>query len=424
MAASARARAARLVMLALPSVIVLGCVAVTLSIAVAVQAGRIRDETAQRVHEVAASLSDLSQVRGVLTDAAGAGTDHALADAAALAPATAALQPVADLVERAAGVYYVVITDDEGVRITHPVASQRGVRVETTTAPVLAGEEFLGTETGPSGPSLRAKVPVRGDDGRVLGMVAVGVLESRIADERDEAIAELLPWSAGALLAGTLASSVLAAVVGRRFRRLDAVAAQHEQMRHTTAVLREQAHEFHTRLHVIHGLVSHGDRDEALQYIEGIVPVRDTGEAEGSGTGGSFLRATVEALRAELAAFGTRLEAELDVETDIDEGVLLVLSNLCRNAAEAGASLVRCTLRREGDRLVGTVEDDGPGVSPRDSERVFDRGYSSKADPSGAGRGIGLDLVRRTIGSRGGTIEVGRSRLGGARFAFEIEAGR
>lgn len=101
-----------------------------------------------------------------------------------------------------------------------------------------------------------------------------------------------------------------------------------------------------------------------------------------------------------------------------------MLSNLCRNAAEAGASLVRCTLRREGDRLVGTVEDDGPGVSPRDSERVFDRGYSSKADPSGAGRGIGLDLVRRTIGSRGGTIEVGRSRLGGARFAFEIEAGR
>jgi signal transduction histidine kinase len=101
-----------------------------------------------------------------------------------------------------------------------------------------------------------------------------------------------------------------------------------------------------------------------------------------------------------------------------------VISNLCRNAGEAGASLVRCALRQEGSRLRGVVEDDGPGVDPREAERIFASGYTSKPDPTGTGRGLGLDLVRRTVGARGGAVELSGSALGGARFAFEMEVGR
>lgn len=416
---SSGARAARLGMLVLPSLIVLAAVGVTAGVAIAAQERSIRASTADRVHEVAASLAVLPEVQRTLESTVDSGDEDDPADAVDLAAATEELQPLADIVAQAAGVYYVVITDDEGVRITHPLASERGVRVSTTNESVLAGEEFLGTETGPSGRSLRAKVPVYGDGDRVIGMVAVGVLESSLSARRDEALGDILPWIIGALVVGTLASSAVGAAIERRFRRLDEQAAEHEHLRRTTTALQEQSHEFSTRLH---GLVSHGDADDALAYIDGIVPVLTT---ERPGVGGTtVMGVAIEAVQNELTALGTRLELGVDDDIAIDEGVLLVVANLCRNAGEAGARRVRCTLAERGRTLVGSVEDDGPGIDPADVERVFARGYSSKADRAVGGRGIGLDLVRRAVVARGGVIEVGRSSLGGARFDFEMDAVR
>lgn len=413
-----RPRALRLVLLVLPSVVTLAALSATLAVAMTVQERTIRDATAERVMGVAESLADLADVRTTLATVTDAGTPADLADAGDLAAATTALQPIAELVGESAGVYYVVITDDEGVRITHPLASERGVQVETTNSSVLRGETFLGTERGASGPSLRAKVPVRASDGTVVGMVAVGVLESSIAADRDAALAALLPWGIGALIVASLASSALTAMVERRFRRADAVAAENAQMRRTTVALREQAHEFDTRLHVIHGLVSRGDAAEALGYIEEVTPVRTSGSPDG---GEPVAAATMHAVRAELLDLGAQAEFDVTLDRDLDDGAVSVVTNLCRNAGEAGARRVRCVLRDADGRLFGAVEDDGPGIDPNAAARIFAQGFTTKDDTSGFGRGYGLDTVRRTVSSRGGTIEVGASALGGARFAFEME---
>ncbi len=427
-----RASAARLVLLVLPSVVTLAALSASVAISLAAQERTIREATTERVLEVASSLADLPEVREAVAGAMSAGSPSVLADAADLAPATAILQPIAELVGEAAGVYYVVITDDEGVRITHPLASERGVQVETANASVLAGETFVGTEVGASGPSLRAKVPVRGADGTPIGMVAVGVLESQIAGELDEAVGALLPWAIGALVVATLASSILTAAVERRFRRLDVIAAEHAQMRRAATALREQSHEFSTRLHVIHGLLSRGDTDEARGYIEEIASVRRPVDPGGDEAGDDqpVLAAMIPTVRAELQEIGARVRFDLDLGRgfdrgfDIDEGIVSVVSNLCRNAAEAGAANVVCSLRNHGSRIVGSVDDDGPGVEPRVARRIFAAGYSSKTDTTGLGRGLGLDVVRRIVTARSGSVEVGRSPLGGARFAFELEAAR
>lgn len=400
---------ARAVVLLLPCLVVLLCVGITTAIAVSVQERSVRDATAERVRDVATSLADLDQVRGAL---AGGDPD--------LAAATRMLQPLADVVERAAGVDYVVITDARGLRVTHPSPSERGKPVSTDASDILAGGEFLGTETGTLGPTLRAKVPVRDEGGGVIGTLSVGILETRIAEDFDEALGRLLPWALGALIAGALASSAIAAALLRRFRRLDEAARDLEGVRRTAAALQEQSHEFHTRLHVIHGLVSHGDVDDALAYISEIAPVLTEAEPDEL-RDQPLLRATLEALRAELGAVGTRLDTEIDVASELGGDVTLVLANLCRNAGEAGASRVRCALVERRGRLHGSVEDDGPGIAPGDADRVFSRGFSSKPDSSGTGRGIGLDLVRRTVAARGGSVELSRSRLGGACFRFEME---
>jgi two-component system, CitB family, sensor kinase len=421
MATKLSPKARRLFLVLVPSVVTLVALTAVAGVALSLQERGIRAATAERVREVAVSLAGLAEVRATLEASVDAGTDADPADAQDLTSATAALQPVADLVGEAAGVYYVVITDDEGVRITHPLASERGVRVSTTNDSVLAGIPFLGTETGASGPSLRAKEPVRSDGGEVVGMVAVGVLESDIESERSQALNGLLPWALGALVIGVVATSLLTIGVERRFRRLDDLAAEHSQMKRTTAALQEQSHEFSTRLHVVHGLVANGDSRAALTYIEDAVIVDDAVDGERAGGSGDALRAaTMHAVRAELLERGALAEFDFDPGAAFDEDLVTVLTNLSRNAAEAGATRVRCTLRVDGGMLRGSVEDDGPGLDPRTAATIFVRGFSSKVDSSGRGRGIGLDLVRRIVTVRGGSIDVGSSALGGARFSFEM----
>jgi two-component system NtrC family sensor kinase len=60
------------------------------------------------------------------------------------------------------------------------------------------------------------------------------------------------------------------------------------------------------------------------------------------------------------------------------------------------------------------VADDGPGVPEELRERVFDPFYTTK-DP-GAGTGLGLAMVARTVHESGGTVWVDRAREGGAVF--------
>ncbi|KTS86823.1 hypothetical protein NS183_10970 [Microbacterium testaceum] len=386
------------VLLALQCTVVLVCVLATTLVAMSVQERSIRAATEERVLDVATSLVELDQVqRAVLLDTAAA---------------TAELQPLADVVAAASGVDYVVVTDVRGIRLTHPNPSERGRTVSTDATAVLAGETFIGTETGTIGPSLRAKVPVRAADA-VVGTASVGVLESEISRSFDEAVGGMLPWVAGSIVLGVVLSGLLTAALRRRVRRLEADARELETQRRISGALRDQTHEFHTRLHVIRGLVAEGETGEALTYIGGLAPV-----ASGLPIDDPALRALLDGLVSEFP--GLRVDpASLVPRGSVDDEVLTVLGNLVRNAAEAAGPGGRIdVLVLAGDeRLTIDVADDGPGVAPADVARIFDRGVSSKA---GAGRGVGLDLVRRIAGARGGSVTVGRSTSGGARFTVEL----
>ncbi|WP_244301191.1 sensor histidine kinase [Leucobacter insecticola] len=424
----------RILIVMLPTVIVSLCVGGTLSVAVAVQERSIRDRAAEQVYDVASSVARLEQVRAVLQGSGlvGVAASGDVSDPGRIASEVliAELQEVADLTERAAGVDYVVVADIEGVRLTHPDEARRGEHVSTDHSAVLQGREFVGTEVGTLGPTLRAKVPVRGEDG-VVGVVSVGVLEAKIAEDLNEALVQMVPWAAVALVVGTVLSSLLGAALNRRLRRLEAVAAESEQQQRTAAILREQTHEFHTRMHVVHGLVSQGEFTQALDYIAQVVPLHtafpgDSGAITDASKPVSvlpavhpLLRAVVESLTAELRARRVTLHADVGAGIVPDDQLVVVVSNLCINASESGARSVWLTLESRDGMVRGVVEDDGPGIPQKLARKVFSRGYSSKPDVGGLGRGVGLDLVLQAVTSRRGSIEIGASRASGARFSFE-----
>ena len=57
------------------------------------------------------------------------------------------------------------------------------------------------------------------------------------------------------------------------------------------------------------------------------------------------------------------------------------------------------------------VEDDGPGISPEQRERVFDRFHRTDAarDRASGGTGLGLAIVRAIAEAHGGRVSASES---------------
>jgi signal transduction histidine kinase len=98
--------------------------------------------------------------------------------------------------------------------------------------------------------------------------------------------------------------------------------------------------------------------------------------------------------------------------------VELVLDNLLRNAARYARARISVFLLPTADSVRLTVEDDGPGVPAEHRARVFDRFYRVHDDRGRrtGGAGLGLALVAEVVRRRGGSVLLGESADGGARF--------
>ena len=95
-----------------------------------------------------------------------------------------------------------------------------------------------------------------------------------------------------------------------------------------------------------------------------------------------------------------------------------VLGNLMDNGYKYCKSRVRVMARSNSERLVITVGDDGRGITAEEATTLFRRGQ--RADESVPGQGIGLAVVRETVELYRGTLDVGRSELGGAELRVEL----
>ncbi|MBM7790251.1 HAMP domain-containing sensor histidine kinase [Tenggerimyces flavus] len=98
-----------------------------------------------------------------------------------------------------------------------------------------------------------------------------------------------------------------------------------------------------------------------------------------------------------------------------------VLTNLLDNADRHGGGATGVTVVATAERVLVTVEDDGPGVPEADRGRVFERFATGVARQSSSGTGLGLALAAETVTAHGGTIWCTTKPSGtGARFTFAL----
>lgn len=134
---------------------------------------------------------------------------------------SATIQPIAEVIREASDVTYVVVTDAEGVRYSHPDTARIGQKVSTDPSVPLSGEVWVGTQTGTLGESWRAKVPVFDGDGAVIGTVSVGILEADLQRDFLDSLGWLLLALAFAAVLGILAAAGVTAIIRRRIFKLE-----------------------------------------------------------------------------------------------------------------------------------------------------------------------------------------------------------
>ena len=193
---------------------------------------------------------------------------------------------------------------------------------------------------------------------------------------------------------------------------------------------------FATRLRLrVETIADAEERGRAIADIENMVRLLDDSLlASRAGAGeldeelvefDQVIRDEVEARRKEHGAI------DFDVHGHGGDAVVLgdrlalrrVVANLIDNALKYGGA-ARVELRRQGEFLVLTVDDDGPGIPPHQRELIlepFVRLESSRNRGSG-GAGLGLSIARNLVEAHRGSIDISTSPGGGARLTVRVPA--
>ncbi|MFF9345884.1 ATP-binding protein [Streptomyces sp. NPDC014734] len=242
----------------------------------------------------------------------------------------------------------------------------------------------------------------------------------------------------------------------RDHTELQALSGELDSERGFTQALRSQAHEAANRLHTVVSLIELGRTGQAVGFATAEL---ELAQALTDRVVGAVAEPVLAALLLGKAAQANERGVELVLTDDslIDDGALpaalpdrdlvTILGNLIDNAVDAaseaatagpgpaavpeqrcapeprdaapdrtGRARVTVTALTGEDEVLLRVTDTGPGIDPVDASEVFDRGWSTH----GAGRGIGLALVRQAVRRNNGTVELDRGPDGGARFTVRL----
>lgn len=109
----------------------------------------------------------------------------------------------------------------------------------------------------------------------------------------------------------------------------------------------------------------------------------------------------------QLNGSGDRIHGDRELLTQM-------FANLVENALRhcPPGTTIRLSVARQGERVLASVADNGPGIPPDERERVFQRLYRLDHSRSTPGSGLGLSLVRAIADLHGASIALDDCRPG------------
>ena len=156
-----------------------------------------------------------------------------------------------------------------------------------------------------------------------------------------------------------------------------------------------------------------GEMVEELLYLSRMGRSMPTGDASPLDLR-ELLSLCVSEVRAEAEQKGVHFLYDFDEEPVMlcirEQDAQRLFGNLLSNALRYAEKEIRLSCRREGETVLVSVADDGPGVAEEDLPHVFERFYKG----AGGKHGIGLAIARSVAGTYHG--ELSARNEGGAVF--------
>jgi signal transduction histidine kinase len=378
---------------------------------------------------------------------------------------------VAELLQRATGVDFAVVSEitDDGryvframqKRLEGPVGRDEAIPYEwSLCSRIHAGESPATVPDTREVPALWrqwqrlkgslgvdwdvlafATREVRLPDGSLFGTLCLHHLEPRPFSADEEGLLEVLARLLGQELWRERAARELD----------DALAALDLAEQRRVELADELQHELRAPLQVIDGyaegmldgVVARDDehvvlvRREAGRAMRLLDDVAELVRLEGSAVGDEEETLTVAAhetvaeMRERLAPLAA--SAGIELVADLSPAALRIprkrleqcMVNLVRNALRAvqqgGGTRITMFVRLEPGGVAVGVEDDGPGIAADEVSRVFERFYrGSWARDEADGSGLGLTIARRIVEAAGGELAVEPVSPHGARFVARL----
>src|SRR5699024_7770193 len=123
-----KAMTLRTQLVVLQAIIVLAVVVTAVVVSLAAQSAQIREASQERMTAVARSVATLPTIL----------------DAYDTAHPERIIQPIAELIRDASSVTYIVVTDEHGIRYSHPNPEHIGQMVSTDPSVALSGQTYSG----------------------------------------------------------------------------------------------------------------------------------------------------------------------------------------------------------------------------------------------------------------------------------------
>ena len=134
----------------------------------------------------------------------------------------------------------------------------------------------------------------------------------------------------------------------------------------------------------------------------------------------------LDTLGPQIEAAGARVEVgPLPTVLGVEGELARVFQNLLANALKfrgEAAPVVAVSAARSPREWTLTVADNGPGVSERNRERIFELFARGQVDGEAPGTGLGLAVCRKVVELHGGRIWVEPAPGGGSAFRLTLPA--
>lgn len=104
------------------------------------------------------------------------------------------------------------------------------------------------------------------------------------------------------------------------------------------------------------------------------------------------------------------LKVNIDLDNDVfeydEKEISLVLTNLIVNASEYSPknALINVNIKKEGQNIVISIKDNGPGISKKEQVNIFKEHSSKETRFKKVGSGFGLFIVKNIIEAHNGSV--------------------